>query len=350
MNSIFKSVFQPAYCSYRLLQFQLPSISSHRYKSVGIQKKIRVVQDKNRFDTPISLLLKELEEETDYTIPLTPEHIQDQFEFRKLEMKKMQSQQYLKSIEYKYFREYRRSIRREPNLMTWAMKEHLVNLHMLDPDTWNIQTLSYAFPASPFRVSEILKTKLNAPSEEKVKRHDETVLKNWKTLTKGKFGSIGLLKKLISGRIAKIGGETLPAAPIDVAQKTKDLIFTPTGDVYEDEEELLSTPMETKKYFWFRDIITKYEERKLLSGQNSDATSTAITTTNNNNDENIEFQKCKNLDEIKSMRNQNYDDQSPTVQVHHSYEIKFGEKSNRRGKKSLTYEQFLRKKNKRQAS
>ncbi|RXG71880.1 hypothetical protein Avbf_02420 [Armadillidium vulgare] len=291
MNSIFKSVFQPAYCSYRLLQFQLPSISSHRYKS-GIY------------------------------IP---------------EMKKMQSQQYLKSIEYKYFREYRRSIRREPNLMTWAMKEHLVNLHMLDPDTWNIQTLSYAFPASPFRVS-------------KVKRHDETVLKNWKTLTKGKFGSIGLLKKLISGRIAKIGGETLPAAPIDVAQKTKDLIFTPTGDVYEDEEELLSTPMETKKYFWFRDIITKYEERKLLSGQNSDATSTAITTTNNNNDENIEFQKCKNLDEIKSMRNQNYDDQSPTVQVHHSYEIKFGEKSNRRGKKSLTYEQFLRKKNKRQAS
>ncbi|KAB7508157.1 hypothetical protein Anas_02759 [Armadillidium nasatum] len=232
MNLIFKSVFQPAYCSYRLLQFQLPSISSHRYKSVGVQKKIRVVPNKNKFDTPMSLLLDELEEETDYTIPLTPEHIQDQFEFRKLEMKKMQSKQYLKSIEYKYFREYRQAIRREPNLMTWAMKEHMVNLHMLDPDTWNVETLSYAFPASRFRVSEILKSKLNTPSEEKVKKHDETVLKNWKTLTKGKFGSIGLLKKLISGRIAKVGGETLPAAPIDVAQKTKDLIFTPTGDVY----------------------------------------------------------------------------------------------------------------------
>lgn len=52
----------------------------------------------------------------------------------------------LKTIEHKYFKNYRP---KEENLLTWAMKEQLRYLHSSDPDMWTPEALSDAFPISP---------------------------------------------------------------------------------------------------------------------------------------------------------------------------------------------------------
>lgn len=81
----------------------------------------------------------------------------------------------------KYFRT------KQPNFLTYAEKEQIKLLHSRDPQEWDPEKLSESFPATPEVIAQIIKGKWIAARSQRVQRHDESVIENWKMFREGKF-------------------------------------------------------------------------------------------------------------------------------------------------------------------
>ncbi|CAD6991784.1 uncharacterized protein LOC101455137 [Ceratitis capitata] len=77
-------------------------------------------------------------------------------------------------VKHKYFRETKL-----PNLLTYAEKEQIRTLHARDPEEWTAERLAESFPATTEIIKKILDAKWQARSTERIRKHDEVVIRNW---------------------------------------------------------------------------------------------------------------------------------------------------------------------------
>ncbi|XP_042229348.1 uncharacterized protein LOC121871221 [Homarus americanus] len=121
-------------------------------------------------------------------------HQSSQIEFY---AKRFQSHKRKKTIEQKYFKDYKP---KEDNLLTWAMKEQLRYLHSTDPDMWTPDALAKAFPISPAGAQKLLKVRWVMKNEAEIEKHDRAIAARWKKHTKGQLGSARLLQHTFDNR------------------------------------------------------------------------------------------------------------------------------------------------------
>lgn len=131
---------------------------------------------------------------------------------------------------------------KNPNFLTYIEKEQIKLLHARDPEEWNPEKLSESFPATAEIISKICKAKWIAESEERIKKHDETVFKNWKLL---KSGNLPIFDSKLKDHIANFAKRSL-----------KDLKNLPTKGVRKRIE--LPSPAINE----FSSIITSCEKYK----------------------------------------------------------------------------------------
>lgn len=82
-----------------------------------------------------------------------------------------------KIVEKKYFRPPP-----DANLLSWAAKRQIRHLHRSDPEEWTPEQLAEKFPVSAEGVQKLLKSRDDVRSEEQIRKHDEKIAANWKTL------------------------------------------------------------------------------------------------------------------------------------------------------------------------
>ncbi|KAH8284033.1 hypothetical protein KR054_007935 [Drosophila jambulina] len=80
-------------------------------------------------------------------------------------------------IKHKYFRDAKL-----PNLLLHAEKEQMRLLHERDPEEWSVERLAGSFPATPDIVQKVLRAKWRPRSVQRIRSHDETVVRNWQQL------------------------------------------------------------------------------------------------------------------------------------------------------------------------
>ncbi|XP_013788274.1 neugrin-like [Limulus polyphemus] len=83
----------------------------------------------------------------------------------------------------------------ETNMLTWAAKEQIRYLNQLNPKQWTPMKLAESFPTSVDGIKKILKSKFTSAKEDRIRKHDEGVLRNWKTLTGEQKGIISPITK-----------------------------------------------------------------------------------------------------------------------------------------------------------
>lgn len=140
---------------------------------------------------------------------------------------------------------------KHPNFLTYIEKEQIKLLNARDPEEWNPDKLSESFPATPEIISKICKAKWIAASEDRIKKHDEQVFKNW---NRRKSGNLPIFDRDLKDHIDKFAKRSL-----------KDLKNVPSDSVRKPIE--LTKPAINE----FSSIITscekyKEEEPKLLEG------------------------------------------------------------------------------------
>ncbi|XP_068157687.1 uncharacterized protein [Drosophila tropicalis] len=90
-------------------------------------------------------------------------------------------------IKHKYFRDAKL-----PNLLLHAEKEQMRLLHERDPDEWTIERLAESFPATPDVVEKVLRAKWRPRSLQRIRTHDESVIRNWQQLRSGEHTDMNI--------------------------------------------------------------------------------------------------------------------------------------------------------------
>ncbi|XP_030375916.1 neugrin [Scaptodrosophila lebanonensis] len=84
-------------------------------------------------------------------------------------------------IKHKYFRDAKL-----PNLLLHAEKEQMRLLHERDPEEWSVERLAESFPATPEIVKKVLRAKWRPQNFQRIRAHDESVIRNWADMRAGK--------------------------------------------------------------------------------------------------------------------------------------------------------------------
>ncbi|XP_064292515.1 uncharacterized protein LOC128675747 isoform X2 [Plodia interpunctella] len=84
-------------------------------------------------------------------------------------------------IKEKYFKE------NMPNLLTWSEKEQIRHLANTQPDEWTPERIAESFPVTVPVVKKLLKYPWKPATEQRIARHDTSVMRNWKELKEGTF-------------------------------------------------------------------------------------------------------------------------------------------------------------------
>ncbi|XP_013183787.2 neugrin [Amyelois transitella] len=84
-------------------------------------------------------------------------------------------------IKEKYFKE------NMPNLLTWSEKEQIRHLATTEPDEWTPERIAESFPVTVPVVKKLLKYPWKPATEQRIARHDASVMRNWKELKEGTF-------------------------------------------------------------------------------------------------------------------------------------------------------------------
>lgn len=82
-------------------------------------------------------------------------------------------------VKDKYFKEHM------PNLLTWSEKEQIRHLASSEPDEWTPERIAESFPVTVPFVKKLLKFPWKPATEERIARHDASVMRNWKELKEG---------------------------------------------------------------------------------------------------------------------------------------------------------------------
>ncbi|XP_028158179.1 uncharacterized protein LOC114351240 [Ostrinia furnacalis] len=119
-------------------------------------------------------------------------------------------------VKDKYFKE------NMPNLLTWSEKEQIRHLANTEPDEWTPERLAESFPVTASTVKKILKYPWKPATEERIARHDASVMRNWREL---KEGSLSISEE-IRQHFLKFSDRTIPplnakSIKIDVTQDEK---------------------------------------------------------------------------------------------------------------------------------
>lgn len=76
---------------------------------------------------------------------------------------------------------------KSPNFLTYNEKEQIKTLHNEEPDKWTIEKLSESFPADPYAISLIVRSKWMPKDTNRIFKHDESVRRNWQEYKEGKL-------------------------------------------------------------------------------------------------------------------------------------------------------------------
>ncbi|GLH16587.1 Uncharacterized protein GBIM_20824 [Gryllus bimaculatus] len=154
----------------------LRSLASKRVPNPGIERRLTAL-DYNDKDCLSHEELYELENsESDFMNVHLTQHEQER------EMQKIQNKVRTKILEKKYFNK-----EVEPAMLTWEEREQIYQLHKLNPDKWNVHTLSESFPASQSAIEKILRAKWRPASVNRINQYNKSVERNWKLLSEGKL-------------------------------------------------------------------------------------------------------------------------------------------------------------------
>lgn len=82
-------------------------------------------------------------------------------------------------VKDKYFKEHM------PNLLTWSEKEQIRHLASSEPDEWTPERIAESFPVTIPFVKKLLKFPWKPATEERIARHDASVMRNWRELKEG---------------------------------------------------------------------------------------------------------------------------------------------------------------------
>lgn len=105
----------------------------------------------------------------------------------------------MRIVARKYFQEM------QPNFLTYVEKEQIRNLHKSDPVEYTPEKLSESFPSLPQTIRKILKSKWTPSSADRVIKHDESVIENWKKLKRGELP----LEPRLREHLRKFKGRTI---------------------------------------------------------------------------------------------------------------------------------------------
>lgn len=101
------------------------------------------------------------------------------------EMKLRKEQDKFYTIRHKYFKSPK-----SPNMLTWAEKEHIRNLHKEDPDEWSAERLSESFPATQDVIVKVMTGTWTPYDMKAVERHDKIVKRNWEMFKANQLDSV----------------------------------------------------------------------------------------------------------------------------------------------------------------
>lgn len=85
----------------------------------------------------------------------------------------------------KYFKS-----KKSPNLLTWAEKEQIRNLHKKSPDEWTAEKLAECFPATEDIIIKVMTAKWTPPDLKSVEQHDKSVRRNWDLFKANKLAGL----------------------------------------------------------------------------------------------------------------------------------------------------------------
>ncbi|XP_075226374.1 uncharacterized protein LOC142327325 [Lycorma delicatula] len=115
---------------------------------------------------------------------------------------KLSQKDELKITERKYFKPAV-----EPNMLTWSDKEQIRFLYNQSPDEWNIDRLAESFPATPEIIKKIIKSSWRPESSDRLRKHDENVIRNWNDFNEG---NLSISCPLLKEHLKKFSGRSLP--------------------------------------------------------------------------------------------------------------------------------------------
>ncbi|KAJ8718535.1 hypothetical protein PYW08_002772 [Mythimna loreyi] len=125
-------------------------------------------------------------------------------------------------VKEKYFKE------NMPNLLTWSEKEQIRHLASTEPDEWTPEKIAESFPITEQAAKKLLKFPWKPATEQRIARHDASVMRNWKEL---KEGSLDIPPEL-RNHFLKFSNRTIPP----LSQKSVKIDITPEQDLGEFEQ------------------------------------------------------------------------------------------------------------------
>ncbi|CAH0399447.1 unnamed protein product [Chilo suppressalis] len=92
-------------------------------------------------------------------------------------------------VKDKYFKE------NMPNLLTWSEKEQIRHLIATEPNEWTPERVAESFPVTVPVVKKLVKYPWKPATEQRILRHDQSVMRNWRELKEGSLGISDELRK-----------------------------------------------------------------------------------------------------------------------------------------------------------
>lgn len=272
----------------------------------GIKRRRNILP--NYGDEPESFDIDEYD--TDFS------NLADVYDENAEEVKRSKELLHYRIVKRKYFQS------KLPNFLLWSEKEQIRLMHQKNQTEHSPDSLTHSFPALPETISKIIKAKWSPKNQNRIKNHDENVLKNWKQFRNGELNNlpkdlIAHLKKF-SNRPEKVSDEVHDLS----TQRTK-----PTVNVI--------TPGKTE----FRNIIRDYKSKlkAITSGQSDvitgkNGTETEVIAARNreffskNVSRDNENQMCTLNKNIRISRKEVSLDQLRNNLLQNSHKLRFNEK------------------------
>lgn len=151
------------------------NINNYRQMQAGFRRQNRIMQDAEAF-----------EEDPAANFDANYFNVHQSHKEHELELKLRQEQRKYYTIRHKYFK-----TPKMPNMLTWAEKEHIRNLHTEDPAEWTAERLAEAFPATQEIILKVLRAGRWAPANmQAVEKHDSRVKHNWDLFKENKLDGV----------------------------------------------------------------------------------------------------------------------------------------------------------------
>lgn len=150
------------------------NIDNYRRMQAGFRNQNLIMQDGKAF-----------EEDPEANFDANFFNVHQSHKEHELEMELRKEQRKYYAIRQKYFKTLK-----TPNMLTWAEKEHIRNLHKEDPAEWSAERLAEAFPATQEVILKIIKAHWTPANMQAVERHDKRVKRNWELFKENKLDDV----------------------------------------------------------------------------------------------------------------------------------------------------------------